>query len=387
MPALDESDRRVLDELNEMTAGLQAGLRTGPRWAGYLRRDLFAAAIQGSNAIENIVISGADARALVQHAPMSAAVRERTWQAVIGYRDAMTYVQQTPAMDFFEYSETSLSTLHFMIARYQPAKWPGRYRPRGIYVSGADRLDGVFTGPDAGLVAGLMGELVEWLRGGDLGAPGCARAALAHPNLVGIQPWRKGNGRTARALHTLVLTRGSGWLGTGVPASAAELGPEFSSIEEWLGWPTNAVLYFQALRSVQQGSFQPERDAHSWLKFVFTAHHRQAQSVKRRYDWTVRLWNDLARLADEQGLPERVVSALYGAAAGEVRRTTYQQDEGLSRDQAIRGIQALTRAGLLAPRGNATTRVYVLDGVAADMAEAAAVAVRGFGRDPYDEGR
>jgi hypothetical protein len=105
--------------------------------------------------------------------------------------------------------------------------------------------------------------------------------------------------------------------------------------------------------------------------------------VKRRYDWTVRLWSDLASLAGARGLPERVVSALYAAALGEVRRTTYQQDEGLSRDQAIRDIQALTRAGLLTPRGNATTRVYALDGAGADVAQAATAAVRGPGRDPY----
>ena len=65
--------------------------------------------------------------------------------------------------------------------------------------------------------------------------------------------------------------------------------------------------------------------------------------------------------------------------------TTYQQDEGLSRDQAIRDIQALTRAWLLTPRGNATTRVYVLDGAATDIAQAAAASVRGAGRHPYTQ--
>jgi hypothetical protein len=43
----------------------------------------------------------------------------------------------------------------------------------------------------------------------------------------------------------------------------------------------------------------------------------------------------------------------------------------------------LTRAGLLAPRGNATTRVYLLAGAAIEIAQAATVAVRGPGRDPY----
>jgi Fic family protein len=375
LPALDDADLLVLNQLTEMRSELRAHLRSKPRWEGVLRRSLFAAAIQGSNTIENITISGSDARALVEHAPMSAEAGEETQQAVIGYRDAMTYVQQTPMLGFFDYSETLLSALHFMITKYQPAKWPGRYRAGDIYVTSGDPLEPAYTGPDADLVPGLMGELVEWLRDGDLAAPSYARAAMTHLNLVSIHPWRDGNGRTARALHTAVLAR------------VGELAPEFSSIEEWLGEQTNTVHYYEALRSVQRGGFHPERDAHAWLKFVFTAHHRQAQRVQRRYDWTVRLWNDLARLAEEKGLPERVVSALYAAALGEVRRTTYQQDEGLSRDQAIRDIQALTRAGLLSPRGNATTRVYVLDGAASDITQAAAAAVRGPGRDPYAEAR
>jgi Fic family protein len=371
MPVLDTADVQVLGELDEMRSELRTHLRSKPHWEGQLRRSLFAAAIQGSNTIEHITISSSDARALVEHASMSAQASEETQQAVIGYRDAMTYVQLAPFMDFFEYSETLLSTLHFMITKYQPAKWPGRYRTGGIFVTSADPLEPAYTGPDADLVAGFMDELIEWLRGGDLSAPAYARAAMAHLNIVGIHPWRDGNGRTARALHTLMLAR------------TGELAPEFSAIEEWLGEHTNTVQYYEALRSTQNGSFQPDRDAHSWLRFVFAAHHRQAQRVKRRYEWTVRLWNDLARLAGERGLPERVVSALYAAAVGEVRRTTYQHDEGLSRDQAIRDIQALTRAGLLTSRGNATTRVYLLGGAATEIAQAATAAVRGPGRDPY----
>jgi len=371
MPGLDAADLRVLRELDEMRSALRLQLRSKPPWAEQLRRSLLAAAIQGSNKIENITISGSDARALVEHAPMSAEASDETRQAVVGYRDAMTYVQQTPLMDFFGYSETLLSAMHFMITKYQPAKWPGRYRIGGIFVTSADSLDPAYTGPDAGRVPGLMTELIEWLRDGDLDAPAYARAAMAHLNIVGIHPWRDGNGHAARALHTLLLAR------------TGELAPEFSSIEEWLGEQINTVRYYEALRSVQGGSFQPERDAHSWLRFVFAAHHRQAQRVKRRSEWTVRLWTDLARLAGEHGLPERVVSALYAAAVGELRRTTYQQDEALSRDQAIRDIQALTRAGLLKPRGNAATRVYLSAGAATEIADAATAAVRGPGRDPY----
>jgi Fic family protein len=180
MPGLDGADLQVLRELDDMRSELRLHVRSKPHWEGQLRRSLFAAAIQGSNTIENITISSSDARALVEHAPMSAATSEETRQAVVGYRDAMTYVQQTPLMDFLEYSQTLLSAVHFMITKYQPAKWPGRYRAGGIFVTSADPLEPAYTGPDADQVPRLMNELVEWLRDGD---PGSNSA----PRLVGAR--------------------------------------------------------------------------------------------------------------------------------------------------------------------------------------------------------
>ena len=296
---------------------------------------------------------------------------DETRQAVVGYRDAMTYVQQAPRMDFFEYSETLLSTVHFMITRYQPAKWPGRYRTGGIFVTSADPLEPAYTGPDAERVPGLMHELIEWLRDGDLGAPAYARAAMAHLNVVGIHPWRDGNGRTARALHTLVLAR------------TGELVPEFSSIEEWLGEHINTIQYYEALRSVQGGSFQPERDAHSWLRFVFTAHHRQAQRVKRRSEWTIRLWTDWRGWPASVGCPSGwspLSMPPRWANSGEPRINRMRASAATKQFATSRH---LTRAELLTSRGNAATRVYLPAGDATEIAAAATAAVRRPGRDPY----
>jgi Fic family protein len=375
MPKLDAQDEQVLGELQEMRQDLQLHLRSKPRWEGQLRRNLFAAAIQGSNTIEKIIVSDSDARALVEGAPMSAETAEQTQAAVIGYRDAMTYVQQAPTLEFFGYTETLLSTLHFMITKYQPKKWPGRYRTGGIYVTGEDPLFPgsiipAYTGPDPDVVPGLMKELVDWLEGGDLDAPSYARAALAHLNLVSIHPWRDGNGRMSRCVHTLILALGG------------EVAPEFSSIEEWLGRQVNTARYYDALQR-RGRTFVPETDVHDWIRFVFTAHHYQAQGVRARVMWTERIWEDMERLVRRRKMPERMVSALYAAAVGEVRRVTYQQDENLTRDQAIRDIQALTRAGLLKPKGNATTRVYLLDGDGLEAREDTTNAVRAHAKDPY----
>ncbi|GHJ45443.1 cell division protein Fic [Catellatospora sp. TT07R-123] len=372
-PKLDDDDLRVLGEIEQMRRDLQLHVRAHPRWTGQLRRELFAAAVQGSNTIEQITVSMSDARAAVEGQTLSADVDEQTQLAILGYRDAMTFVQQTPLMANFSYGEMLLASLHFMILKYNLPKWPGRYRAGGIYVTSNDPLEPAYTGPDADVVPELMRELVEWLNDGDLDQPALVRGAMAHLNLVCIHPWRDGNGRMGRCLHTLVLAR------DGV------LAPEFSSIEQWLGDQVHTVQYYQALQETQGGSFQPERDARPWLRFALTAHHKQAQLVQRRVDYSERLWRELERVAAERGLPERTVSALYAAALGELRRTTYQGDEELTRDQAIRDVQALVKHGLVRPLGNARTRVYLIDGVAKDAHLASVDAVRKPMREPYRE--
>lgn len=92
------------------------------------------------------------------------------------------------------------------------------------------------------------------------------RAAMAHLNLVSIHPWRDGNGRMARCLHTLVFAR------------QLILAPEFSGIEEWLGSsPHNTAMYYAALGQAQGGSFQPERD--DTARYVL---HRQRRGEENR---------------------------------------------------------------------------------------------------------
>lgn len=344
VPKLDAEDERVLGEIGQYRQRLRHQVAEPRRWVGQLRRSLVAGAVQGSNSIEGIVVSIEDAQALVAGEEISAEVDEATRLAVTGYCDALTWVRQAAHLENFSYHEMLLSTLHFMMLKYDLAKWPGRYRPGAIAVTGRDPLNPVYVGPDAEQVPDLMTEFVDWLNTGDLDAPVLVRAALAHLNLVSIHPWRDGNGRMSRCLHTLVLARGQ------------ILAPEFSSIEEWLG--DNTFAYYEVLRSTRS-TWDPHADTHDWLRFCLKAHHMQAQLVQRRLDRAARTWQEMATIADQTGLAERVVSALYAAAVGQLRRTTYQRDEELTRDQAIRDIQALKRLGLVEPVGHGRTQRYI----------------------------
>jgi Fic family protein len=371
-PALDDDDRLVLAEIDAFyqsfvasTGGAKAG-----EWLGGVRRRLFGGAIRGSNTIEGYTVSQTEATAIVDQVAVSADVSAETREAVTGYRNALTWVTQTADMESFAHSEVALSALHFMMMRFWPGRSPGRYRTRGIAVTGGDPLVPAYVGPEAEAVPALMGELVAWLNAGDLDAPLLVRAAMAHLHLVRVHPWRDGNGRMSRCLQTLVIARGG------------RLAPEFCSIEEWLGVDVNTADYYRALREIGSG-YEPANDAHGWVRFCLRAHHLQAQVVERRLRFGREVWAALAELVRAGGFQDRVVAALYAAATDQLRREVYATGESLSRDQSVRDLRALERAGLITSLGYGATLAYIADGPARDVTDRIAAGLTAPAREPY----
>jgi Fic family protein len=347
-PKLTQSDQRVIEEIEALRSEFRHRLAEPRRWEGQLRRSLTAAAVRGSTHIEGYTISPEDSETLMLGGEISPDTDEATRAAVTGYRDALTYVQRAAGFQIFAWDHTLLSALHFMMTRADESAHGGQYRAGGVWVSGGPNRPPVYTAPDAADVPSLMGEFVRWLGEGDLDAPALVRASMAHLNLVSIHPWRDGNGRMSRAIHTLVLAR------EGV------LAPEFSSIEEWLGADDyNTLEYYGALRETQRGTWQPQRSAASWVRFCLTAHHLQAQEVQRRFEAAARLWYRLEEITRRERLDERVISALYAAAQGQLRRTAYQAEESLTRDQALADLRTLRQRDLIEPIGHARTQRYV----------------------------
>jgi Fic family protein len=343
-PSLDGDDDRVIAEIDDFRLRLRHYLAEPRRWRGQLRRNLKARAVRGSNSIEGYEVSLDDAVALMEDEEPLDADRQTSLE-IVGYRNALTYVQQLADDPQFVLDESLLRSLHFMMLGHDLSKSPGRYRQGPVYVRDDDQNRVVYEGPDAAGLAGLMRELVDDLQpSGD--CPFYVRAALAHLNLVMIHPFRDGNGRMARALQTLLLAR------EGI------LAPEFSSIEEWLG--RNTAPYYAVLAAVGGGSWRPDRDTRDWVRFNLVAHHMQAQTVLRRVDEAARIWTELERVAAAHRLPERVVFALYPAALGlRVRRGLYEKDAAIEAATAGRDLRMTGAAGLIDAHGETKGRFYL----------------------------
>jgi Fic family protein len=343
-PPLTSADEGVLGEIHGMRRDLRNVLRTPRRWEGGLRRSALARNIRGSNSIEGYQVAEDDAAAAIDGDEPFAA-DDKTFLEIQGYRQALGYVLAMSDADYATFDTTELRAMHYMMLSHDLGKSPGRYRKGPVYVHDERDDQVVYEGPDAAGVPDLMEALVASLHTGHSSDP-VVRSAMAHLNLVMIHPFRDGNGRMARALATLVLTR-------------SDIGePEFSSIEEWLG--ANTGDYYSVLARTGHGSWRPRPDPHLWLTFNLRAHHMQAQTVARRVDEARQTWDELDPLAREHGLPERALDAMFDAVLGyRVRRGGYLKRTGVTEQTATRDLAALAATGILTPQGSGRGRHYV----------------------------
>ncbi len=346
-PVLDERELKVLAQIDDLKRALQFQLHEPRRWSGQLRRMAFARNIQGSNSIEGYEAALDDAAAVaLGEEPLDTNTETRL--ALEGYTNAMTFVLQTVMEPPTRVSEDLIKSLHFMMTSYDLSNRPGRWRAGQIFVRDDRSGDIVYEGVDVERVPLLMGLMIDQMNRND-DVP-IVRAAMAHLNLVMIHPFRDGNGRMARCLQSLAL------------AADGVLAPVFMSVEEYLGRNTQA--YYDVLAQVGRGEWNPQNDARPWMRFMLTAHLRQATTLQRRVKISERAWVELERLTEKHGLPERTINALFDAVFGlRVRRGTYVailagSGEDVSDQTASRDFKALVDVGLLIAHGEKRGRFY-----------------------------
>ncbi len=343
-PVLEQADREVLTLIHKQRAELKYLINQTPvRWRGALRKNTFARAVQGSNSIEGYNTNLAEAIEIIDD-EKSESVEAETVKALVGYRTAMTYILQIHDDPLNEINRQLLKSLHFMMISYDMTKLPGQWRRGAIYVVKDDGQK-VYEGPSSDLVPELVDALIEQMKL-NVETDAMVRGAMAHLNLTMIHPFKNGNGRMARALQTLLLTR------DGI------LSPIFCSIEEWLG--RNTQSYYEILASTGKGIWNPANSALPWVRFCLHAHYQQGAILIRRNNEIGLVWEQVTKIVKESGLPERAETPLIDAALGYIiRNNRYRAEAKISEVVASRDLKRLCEIGLLLPVGEKRGRTYV----------------------------
>lgn len=239
-----------------------------------------------------------------------------------------------------------IRSLHFMMMSFDMTKLPGQWRPTPVYVVSEADEEVIYEGPSASDVPKYMAELVDQMAEAENVESSSVLGAMAHLNLAMIHPFKDGNGRMARALQTLFISR------NGVSS------PTFCSIEEWLG--RNTPAYYAILKEVGQGRWNPRNSALPWIRFCLIAHYQQSTTLSKRNDHVGRVWNEIRKIVQQHGLPERVeVPLLDGTFSYRVRSNRYREDVDISDVVATRDLRKLCDLDLLVPIGEKRGRYYV----------------------------
>ncbi|MCL5435966.1 MAG: Fic family protein [Patescibacteria group bacterium] len=172
-----------------------------------LRRQALIRMTHSSTAIEGNQLNTRQVEDLLAHKKIDAPSRDVF--EVQNYIKALKYIQQVVEKKQSTTEKAILKIHKLVTADTLPEEQSGHYRRGAVYVVRrryGQPQEVMYTGPDAKKVPGLMKDLVEWIRqsAGKEIHPIIA-AGIVHQEIAAIHPFSDGNGRTARALATLIL--------------------------------------------------------------------------------------------------------------------------------------------------------------------------------------
>jgi Fic family protein len=318
-----------------------------PQHADWLRKRAWIRTIHGTTRIEGNTASDIEVEALLAgEADGGLKISKREGREIIGTREALSLVDRL-AQEGVDPDEGVIREIHKLVLWNQsPLLTPGVYR------KGENRVEGsngkiIFHTPPSGDVEELMHGFGSWLRSGAEACPAPIAAALAHLEFVAIHPFNDGNGRTARALARLILTR-HGYGFDRLVSIDAQLDIDRSD-------------YFAALRRSLGQTYRPGYDATPFVGYMLASITKSADHVLDRIKGLGRLMVELRRAISDRSVPPGMIDGLAFAWINRhIRAADYIAITGRNPQATTRDFQAAVDAGWLLPTGEKKGRYYVL---------------------------
>ena len=314
------------------------------QWESQLRHEALIRSAHHSTSIEGNPLSLEEVTDLLEGIAVTVHPREK--REVLNYVEVLDYVdleyQNRPEKPI---AEDMICRLHqLLMSGILPEHEAGRYRQVPVIVGIPATGEVRFRPPDWNQVPGLMADLVAWLNSPltDALMP-VLHAGVAHYECVRIHPFVDGNGRTARALATLILykrdfdTR------------------RFFAIEEY--YNLDRQSYYDVLAATDQSS-----DLTEWLEYFVQGIAVEMVRLEQRITTLQQIvQRTVGTEIAVQGLNARQIRALEFLLR-EPRLTTslYSQWNRVSRATAQRDLADLIAKGLLQQRGVGRGTHYVL---------------------------
>jgi len=196
---------------------------------------------------------------------------DRDIYEVENYLNALKYIEKIVA-EKKTVTEKVVLRIHKLVTDKTLApQFSGHYRPGPIYVVRRQfglPQETLYTGPEANQVPKLMADFVAWLKDSEKREINpVIVAGIAHLELATIHPFNDGNGRTARALATLMLySQGYNFR-------------RLFALEDY--YNTNRPAYYKAI-NVGKNYDERRIDITSWLEYFIQGFKEEIDEVKNK---------------------------------------------------------------------------------------------------------
>lgn len=341
--------RPLLDDLEERRQRIEA-LDVPPLLARWLRRITEARGAHMSTRIEGNPMTEQEVREVFARPERRTEVAEIE---NLNYRDAVQFASQVAGDAAMRAGLDAglVRALHFLILRdvdrYGTA---GQYRTKQNAVRHAGET--IYLPPPPSEVAALMDDLVAWIgTASDQGMHPLVVAAVAHAEFINIHPFDDGNGRTGRALTSLLMYRGGWWF------------RGFVSAEQVFGGDVQA--YYAALRTFGPRYPGQQVDYSDWAGWFLGGLLQRAEA--RLEEASLQLSQETLAAAADGAQRERLGTALtYASLFGTVTSRAYAAEAGVSAATAVSDLNWLVAAGHLERLGSGRATRYVPRGAGSE---------------------
>lgn len=317
-----------------------------PPFISELRRTALIDTVHYSTKIEGNLLTREDVeRILDGH---RAAGSQKDKQELFNLQKAMEFVDEIASNESIRPDEEIIKQINALILRDIPdAKTPGAYRTGHNYIQDNRTGEIIFIPPIPWDVPNLVREFSTWLIQSSTGLSPILQAGVAHLELVAIHPFWDGNGRTARALASMLMFK---------------RGYKMRRLFSWEGHVgRNTETYHEAIRASLGEKYGGEVNLTPWLEYFCRSIASSLEALRSDLKSMRRYWEDGYRLGAKLGLNLYQMQAFYYASRlGSVRTLEYVQATGVSRATAVRHLKNLIDIGLLKPVGKGRVVKYIL---------------------------
>ena len=333
----------IVNNLVEITSSREVIINSYlvPKWEVALRREALVKATHASTAIEGNPLTLEEVSELAKGRKITSIRKAK--QEVLNYLGVLKNIDRYPENG--KITEKCLLRIHKDITKntLENLDWEERYRNIPVVVGNRATGEVIFEPPPADKVPELMKDFISWLNSGEASElHPVLVAGIAHYWFVWIHPFVDGNGRTARALATLILyLRGFDI-------------KRFFALDDY--YDSDRKAYYDALNSVNQKML----DITVWLEYFTEGVRISITKVKERV-LQLSIENIRKTEKGQIALTERQMKIIeFIHDNGKITSGDAAEMFKISRQAALKEMSKLVDAGVLRPVGRGRGAHYVL---------------------------